>query len=315
MKKVLIIHYSQSGQLDRIVERFVQPLVESDEVSVTFENLRPCKPFPFPWPFFRFLDTFPECVYLDPPLIQPLSIQADEEFDLIILAYQVWFLSPSLPVTAFLKSPEARRLLHNRPAVTLIACRNMWLMAQEQVKDLLASLGARLVGNVALVDEAGTFWSFLATPLWVLTGNKGPHLGGLVPAAGVAETEIRACDRFGTRILERLESDAPLDTGLLKGLNAVNVDARLISSETMARRSFRAWGALLRLLGPPGGSARKPMLVIYLIFLLTFILTFVPLSILIKKLLAPLSRARIEQQKIYFGQPSGVEPPGIAKRL
>ena len=91
---------------------------------------------------------------LDAPALQPLTVDAAKRFDLVILAYQVWFLSPSLPVTAFLKSDAAKRLLRDTPVVTVIACRNMWLMAQEQVKAMLAACGARLVGNVALVDEA-----------------------------------------------------------------------------------------------------------------------------------------------------------------
>ena len=55
------------------------------------------------------------------------SVRADEQFDLVILAYQVWYLAPSGPITAFLKSEAGRRLLHGRPVVTVIACRNMWL--------------------------------------------------------------------------------------------------------------------------------------------------------------------------------------------
>lgn len=305
MKKVLIIHYSQSGQLTEVARRFAAPLVDDPNVVVTFENSRPVEDYPFPWPFLRFLDAFPESVYLDPPAMQASSLSGDEDFDLIIIAYQVWFLSPSLPITGFLKSPLAKKLLNGKPVVTLIACRNMWLMAQEEVKKILKELNARLVGNVALVDEAGTLASFLATPLWVLTGHKGPRWGGLIPRAGVAKSVIAATDRFGQRILEVLQAGKEIDTDLLTGLNAVHIDERLISSEKTARRSFLIWGKLLRKVGPAGSSRRKPVLIIYIIFLISFILTFVPISMLLKKLIAPLTRRRIAKQKAYFGQPSG----------
>ena len=108
MTKVLVIHFSQTGQLDRVAERFTGPLVDAADIEVTFEQLRPVDPFPFPWPFLRFLDTFPECIYLDPPPIRPLSIDPGETYDLVVIAYQVWFLSPSLPVTAFMQSDAAR---------------------------------------------------------------------------------------------------------------------------------------------------------------------------------------------------------------
>ena len=307
MKKVLVVHYSQSGQLSRVAEHFTQPLVDAPDIDVRFEALVPYEPFPFPWPILRFFDAMPECVYLDPPPLMPLTVDDSESFDLVILAYQVWFLSPSLPTTAFLKSDSAQRLLHGKPVITLIACRNMWLMAQEEVKNLLSGMGARLIGNVALVDEAGSIWSFLATPIWVLTGRKGPLLGGLVPRAGVAEAEIRACSRFGERILERFRAASSMDMDLLKNLGAVQVDEALISSEKMGRRGFRIWGKLLRRVGPPGSNRRKPILIVYFIFLLTFILTFVPISMFIQKLLSLRTKMRVAEQKQYFSQPSGSE--------
>src|ERR1700722_10747106 len=190
MKSVLLIQYSQSGQLAVVAGHIIAPLIEAPDVEVRGETLKPVDAYPFPWPVLRFFDTFPEAVYLDAPPMQPLTVDTTKRFDLVILAYQVWFLSPSLPVAGFLKSDAAKKLLRDTPVVTVIACRDMWLMAQEQVKALLVSCGARLVGNVALVDEAGTMGSFLATPLWVLTGNRGPRLGGLIPRAGVKTQQI-----------------------------------------------------------------------------------------------------------------------------
>ncbi len=305
MKKVLVIHYSQSGQLSNVVQHFTQPLVDSPNVSVTFENIVPHEAYPFPWPFFQFLDTFPEAVYLDSPPPRDSNLEGNEGFDLIILAYQVWFLSPSLPVTGFLKSPVATKLFKNTPVITLIACRDMWLMAQEEIKILLDQLDARLVGNVALVDEAGSIGSFLATPAWVLSGNRGPRMGGLIPRAGVSDNDIINCKRFGERIVQRFNDNTPLQASLLCDLNAVRVNETLISSEKTARRAFLLWGKLLRSLGPSGSVKRKPVLLIYVVFLTTMIVTVVPLGILIKKLVAPLTRKRIAQQKTYFGKPSG----------
>ena len=304
-KNILIVHYSQSGQLDEVVKNFAQPLIDSPEINVVFEAIKPIEDFPFPWPFLRFFDTFPEAVFLDPPPIQPSTLSGEEDFDLIILAYQVWFLSPSLPTTAFLQSDVAAKLLKNKPVVTLIACRNMWLMAQEAVKTLLNDLDAKLVGNVALTDEAGSAGSFLATPIWVLSGKKGPHLGGLIPKAGVSPAAIEAASRFGQRILDTFSAGQAINDTLLQNLGAVDINENLISSEKTAKRGFRLWGALLRKLGPQGSFARKPLLIIYFLFLLTFILTFIPLSVLIKKILSPLTKKYTAEQKTYFGKPSG----------
>jgi hypothetical protein len=305
MKSVLLIQYSQSGQLTDVARSVIAPLLASPDIEVTVETLRPKTPFPFPWPFFQFFDTFPSSVYMDGCELEPLQTKPDKHFDLVILAYQVWFLSPSIPVTGFLKSAEGQRLLNGKPVVTLIACRDMWLMAQEQVKALLDQAGAKLVGNIALVDEAGTAGSFFATPAWVMSGNKGPHLFGLIPRAGVKPEQIVAAKRFGDRMEAVLTQNRPIDEGLLQGLGAVRVNEKLIASERTARRSFLIWGKLFRSLGPTGAPARKPVIIVYFVFLFTLIVTFIPISIVIKKLLAPFAKARVASQKAYFAYPSG----------
>ncbi|MGH8414083.1 MAG: dialkylresorcinol condensing enzyme [Gammaproteobacteria bacterium] len=305
-KKVLVVHYaSPSGQLSDVTRNLTTPLAESRDIELHQLVLRCKNPYPFPWPFLRFFDTFPEAIYLDPPELEPLGLDPGERFDLLILGYQVWFLSPSLPTTAFLKSPLAQALLKDTPVVTVIACRDMWLMAQEQVKKLLAACGARLVGNVVLVDEAGSIGSFLATPLWMLTGKRGPHLGGLIPRAGVQPEQIVASRRFGERIVQVLSRDQPLGAGLLRGLGAVKVNTRLIATERAARRSFLAWGRLLRALGRQGAWARQPVVIIYIVFLVALLITVLPVSALLKTLAAPLLRKRIAAQTAYFSEPSG----------
>ena len=103
-KKVLVVYYSQTGQLTSVVKSICQA-IESDTIQVTYQALQPEPEYPFPWPLLKFLDVFPESVYLDPPQLKPLQVDVAQSFDLIIIAYTVWFLSPSLPITAFLKSP------------------------------------------------------------------------------------------------------------------------------------------------------------------------------------------------------------------
>jgi hypothetical protein len=305
-KKVLVVHYSSpSGQLSDVIGNLTAPLAEAGEIEVHNLILRCRDPYPFPWPILRFFDTFPEAIYLDPPALEPLGLDPNERFDLVILGYQVWFLSPSLPTTAFLKDPQVQTLLKDTPVVTVIACRDMWLMAQERTKELLAACGARLIGNVVLVDEAGSVGSFLATPLWMLTGNRGPMLGGLIPRAGVKPEQIADSRRFGVRIVQALNNNLPLDSGLLRGMGAVKVNTHLIATEKAARRSFLAWGKLLRALGKQGSWARQPVVMIYIVFLIALLITVLPISALLKTLAAPLLRKRIAAQQAYFSQPSG----------
>lgn len=303
-KRVLVLGYSQTGQLTRVVERILEPLRAAGDIAVHVEALRPVRPYPFPWGFFRFLDAFPESAHLVPPALEPLTLTGDEPFDLVILPYQVWFLAPSLPVVGFLKSATGQRLLAGKPVVTVIACRNMWLMAHDKMAQLLHACGARLVDNVALVDPSPTMVSLFSTPLWLLSGRRDFLPGA--PPAGVDDASIAAARRFGLALRDALHEDRERgDQPLLAGLGAVNVDPHLLFSERVATRSFFVWGKLLRAVGEPGQWRRIPFLTLYVMFLLTIVLTVVPVSLLLQALLRPFMAGRFARIKAHYELPSG----------
>lgn len=304
MKRVLVVHFSQTGQLARIARRLVSPLAGSGEVELVEEILRPRTPYPFPWPVLRFFDAMPEAVLLDPPALEPLVVRPDEHFDLIVLAYQVWFLAPSGPVTAFLKSSEGRRLLRGRPVVTVIGCRNMWLNAQETVKRLIQEAGGELRDNVVFTDRASTLATLITTPRWLLTGRREAFLG--LPPAGVAEQDIAGAERFGYALAQALRDGREKGSApMLAGLGAARVDPRLIFSERAGTRAFGAWSRIIRLGGRPGSLLRLPLVALFCLYLVAMILAVVPASLLLQRLLRPLLARRLESQKTYFEAPSG----------
>jgi hypothetical protein len=287
MKRVLLVHFSQTGQLTHAARALAAPLAQAADVELIEEVLRPRRPYPFPWPFWRFLDAMPESVLLEAPELEPLAVRADERFDLVILAYQVWFLAPAGPMIAFLKSESGRRLLRGRPVVTVIACRNMWLSAQETMKRLIAEAGGELRDNVAFTDRGSALASFITTPRWLLTGRRNAFWG--LPAAGVAEEDIAGGERFGGALLAALRSDRERRAEpMLGGMGAAKVDERLIFSERAGQRAFKIWSRLIRLGGAPGAAGRAPLLALFCVYLITMILVVVPPSLLLQRLLRPL---------------------------
>ena len=131
-KKILVVSYSQSGQLDRIVASLLAPL--RSQATIIEEKLAPSTPFPFPWPIHQFLDVFPEAFRGIPCPLQPLKSTASDRYDLVIMAYQVWYLAPSIPISSFLQSREAKSLLQGTPILTIVGCRNMWFRAHAIVR-------------------------------------------------------------------------------------------------------------------------------------------------------------------------------------
>jgi hypothetical protein len=303
-KKILVVQYSQTGQLSRLVASIVSPLEKSGHIDLAYVTIEPENPYPFPWPFFRFFDVFPESVYLDPPPIKAIDLDPESRFDLIILAYQVWFLSPSLPITAFLKSDTGKKVLKDTPLITVIGCRNMWIMAQETMKKMLAEVNAKLIDNIVLVDQGSSLASFVTTVRWLLTGKKTAFAG--FPEAGISEDDIQKAARFGAAIENGLLNDMEkAGLSLLMGLRAVEVDVSLLQSEKVGYRSFKIWGKLLRSIGCQGDWKRKPALIVYIVFLLLMIVTVVPVTMLLKRVFSPLFRQRYHSLKVMYEFPSG----------
>ena len=304
MKKVLVIYYSQTGQLTQFVDNVTKPLKEDDSIELVFHEIKPKKPYPFPWQFMTFMDTFPESVYLDPCELERFEADTNE-YDLVILAYQVWFLSPSIPVTAFLKSDYAKEKLGNKPIITLIGCRNMWIMAQEKMKMLLGNIGAKLIDNIVLVDQGSSLATFITTPRWMMSGKKDA-LWGIFPKAGISEEALSAASRFGYAIKQALGQDEEKKgVSLCHGLGAVSVDEKLIKSEKIGTKSFHIWGKLIRTCSKQGELKRKLFIMLYTIFLVCIIITVVPLNMLIQTLYRKLNQEDVLKQKALYELPSG----------
>ncbi len=170
MKKVLVLYYSQSGQLKNVIESFISLLPDAD-IKVDLREIKPKIPYPYPWPFYKFFDEFPGAAHMDGCAVEEIE-NLEDDYDLVILGYTIWFLAPSSPIVGFMKTGQAKKLFKNKPVITLIACRDMWVMAQEKVKGLLKEVGAKLIDNVALTDQGRGIYSFATTPRWLLTGKK-----------------------------------------------------------------------------------------------------------------------------------------------
>ena len=152
-------------------------------------------------------------MYEDPDPIEPLPLAPDAQFDLIMIAYTVWFVSPSLPTTAFMQSAEAQAAVKRQTG------HHADRLPQHVADGAGAHEGARskrsgghLIDNVALVDLAHMAATFISTPMWMLTGKRGPFLDGKVPRAGVPAEEIARASRFGEAIARQLPQRQPAMT-------------------------------------------------------------------------------------------------------
>ncbi|MQP23563.1 dialkylresorcinol condensing enzyme DarA [Flavobacterium sp. LMO8] len=242
MKNVLVIHYSQSGQLTEILDNLTLPFSSDEEIDITHYTIEMENDFPFPWKKSAFFNAFPESFLQIPaPIKAPSNAILEKQYDLIILGYQVWYLSPSIPVNSFLKSSFAKQLFKNTPVITVIGARNMWVKAQEKMKVLLLDVQANLVGNIALVDRNINHISVVTIVHWMFSGKKTKYLG-IFPLPGVADSEIKNASKFGNVIKESLlnKNFNNLQDELLK-LDAVEIRPFLVEMDKKANKMFKTW--------------------------------------------------------------------------
>jgi len=304
MKKVLVVYYSQTGQLTEIIKSVLSPMEKSQDVSLVFEELRPKKKFPFPWTSQQFCDVFPESFLEIPCELEPFSFNADDDFDLIVLAYTIWYMSPSIPITAFLKSSEAQKVIKNRPVVTVIGCRNMWLLAQEKVKTRIYDMGGQISGNIVLMDKALNLIGIVTIAYWMFTGKKDRCLK-IFPRPGVSEKDIREAKRFGHIILKELSKDKiEIDQMVLNEQGAICVLPSYIIFENRIQKIFKIWSNFILQKGGPNDPRRKFRVRLFFYYLLFAIFLIAPLATFVSFVARIVNRKKLKDAVEYFSQNS-----------
>lgn len=289
--KVLYLSYSQSGQLDEIAERFFLPFSSHkiDRVKV-----RPSKPFPFPWTSAEFFDAMPETVLEEPIQLEPLNIPGSE-YDLIVLGYQPWFLSPSLPVTALLKSDEFKTVVQGKPVVTIVGSRNMWINSQISINRLVEQAGAKVVANIPFSDKTNNIVSAVTILYWMLSGRK-ERMWGVFPKPGVSDEDIERAGEPGRIVLAHAESGEY--TSLQEKIaDFVTVPTDILFIEKRAKRLFRIWAGIIKRFGKTPRS-RRLWVSIYKYYLIIALFIVAPIVLLVYYILVlPFVYKRVAAEK------------------
>ncbi|GAB2986796.1 hypothetical protein GCM10027049_28200 [Mucilaginibacter puniceus] len=242
-KKVLAIYYSQSGQLGEIIDNFTAPL-EAAGATVEKVRVRLVNEPNFPWTADTFFSVMPDCQLDVPAELQPFELK-EKKYDLVVLGYQAWFLSPSIPFNSLMQNEELKTVLKDTPVITATGARNMWLNAFVRVKKLIQNAGANHVGNIALVDKHPNPVSFVTIFHWMLHGKKDRYLN-IFPPPGVADSDVKNTKVFGETVVPHLQSNNW--QGLqdkLDSQKAVVLNYNLMVIEGVASKIFRVWANII----------------------------------------------------------------------
>lgn len=296
MSKILVIYYSQSGQLDRIIDNFLIPF---DRNLIERVKVYPKKPFPWPWTGKQFFNAMPETVLEEGVELQPLNFSSDN-YDLIIVGYQPWYLSPSIPATALFNDKKFLALLKNKPVITIIGSRNMWLNSQEIIKEKIFNAGGNLVANVPLIDRHNNIISAYSILQWMLTGVKKRY-HGIFPWPGVSEKDIGEANVFGEIVYDAFQKSSYEDLQQrILATGKIKIGTDILFIELRAKKIFLKFARLIK---RKGTTEKKRSFYIKLFKYYLFIALFIvaPIVLLFYTIFfLPFTFLSIKRKKQYF---------------
>jgi hypothetical protein len=304
MQHVLVVYFSQTGQAKLALDAVLKPFTDNQNYKLHYQLIKPKKVFPYPWKYAEFFDIFPETVQGVPCEIEPLTVDTSINYDLVILAYQPWFLSVCIPINSFLQTPEAKTLLNKKPVVTIINCRNMWLGAQEKMKKQLLNLNAKLVGNITFVDRSSNLTSLVTVLAFVLKGTKEKFLG-FFPKYGVNDKDLAKAPEFGKLIINHFEKNSldKLQMDLYQN-GALDIRGNLLLMEGRGKLLFPIYANYISKKGTAGSEDRKLRVKIFGIVLPTVILIASPIITILSRLIPLIAKKKFDKEIAYYSQNS-----------
>lgn len=293
-KKVLVLYYTQSGQLEDILQSFTEPLKKAGN-SVEMLRIYPQNEYPFPWSAKSFFAQMPDCVYGVPTALKPFNI-TESRYDLVIFGYQAWFLSPSIPANSMLQDPKIQAILKDTPVITVTGARNMWISALERIKTRFKEIGAKHVGNIVLVDKHHNLISLVTILHWMFSGRRD-RLYSMFPKPGVSDEDVKDTQKLGLIVDRFLQGGdwTHLQNELFAN-KAVVVNYNLMYTESKATKIFAIWARLIT-----KRKNRDPWLVVFKYYLIIALFVAAPIILTINALFfKPFMRTRIKKQLAYY---------------
>jgi len=300
MKKILVAYYTQSGQVKEILDHYLIPFKDDVKYELFYHQIKPVNDYPFPWTSEEFFDVFPESVTETGCDLQAMPQELIQEYDLIILGVQVWYLSPSIPITAFLKSRDFKTIAKNTSVITINGCRNMWFKAHDSIIKYLQQTQAKHQGHLVLFDKNNNLLSVITVMYWAFTAKKD-KMWGIFPKPGIADEDIKGVKIFGQMLKDFWQKDQlDLLQGSYMQAGGIAVLPHMMSMEYKAKRIFKIWTKLVLKKGGPRNPKRSRRLSIFKYYLLFMIYFISPIVTLFFYITYPLFYKKIKKKMIKY---------------
>ncbi|OFY41068.1 MAG: hypothetical protein A2X18_11940 [Bacteroidetes bacterium GWF2_40_14] len=290
--KIAVFYYTQTQQLLNILKSLLAPL-EAEGYKVIYKAIEPVVPFSFPWTSDRFYQAFPETRQEIVFENKEIDFSDVSDADLVIMGYQPWFLSPSIPFSSFLQQQTTQNYLNGKMVMTVVGSRNMWISAHDSVEWHFFKANCNWIGNIVLEDRHNNLVSVLTIFRWLIDGQK--EASRYLPEAGVSQQDIDSLAALAPDLSYALENKdyKTLQTKIAdKGFVAFHDNLYLI--ERTGYKMFGFWSKWILEKGPYMSEARKFRLTLFKYYLMAVIFVISPFGTLFFNLTYPLRKSSLQ---------------------
>lgn len=293
--KVAVFYYTQTQQLFHILRSLLTPL-EGYGCNVIYKQIEPAVPFEFPWTSDGFYQVFPETRQEVAFENKEIDFSDVADADLVVLGYQPWFLSPSIPVSSFLQQPSTQRYLNGKMVITVVGSRNMWISSHDSIDRHFIISNSNWIGNIVLEDRHNNLVSVLTIFRWLIDGKKEPSR--YLPEAGVSQKDIDSIAGLASEIYYTLEhKDYNTLQNRIAGKGGVVFHNNLYLIERAGHKMFGFWSKWILKKGSYLSPERKFRLTLFKYYLMTVIFIVSPFGSLFFNLTYPLRRTSLQKAK------------------
>lgn len=215
MKRCLILYYSFTGQAARAAAVAAEAACAEgwDPLLCRIDMAEPGERLARP---FRIADSKKWTTGAQQGMTRPLVFTPADALggnhDAVLLFTNTWGDNPSVPVRSFLASPDAHKVLAERPFGVFVVCRRLWKKNLATVRTMGEAAGGHFVDGEAFTHSGGQIGSLIQTVTYLFRGDGGRRrfLGFPLPPYGLSNNALARVPLFTRELLARMGDDQHL---------------------------------------------------------------------------------------------------------
>jgi flavodoxin len=211
-KRALFVYFSYTQQAKRVAEAMAETLradgydVTNAAIELTDKRwVKNFAKFPMNNGFLDVLKMLPAQTRKATGEIKIPDSVTSGDYDLVIVGSPTWWLTTSIPIRSFLKSPEAMTLLSGTPFAGYVVCRRYWGYNLKTVKKLGTERGGKYLDGLHFSYQGGQIRSLMSLISYLGSGEyRAKYFGVKIPKTNLPAGFEREAKAFAHDLTTQL---------------------------------------------------------------------------------------------------------------